>query len=401
MTRAGAETPQPAPGGGASAAGGRAAFLACSWTWCIGMWLPVYLIHDFGASGWIVFAVFNVLGAGAVGFVHRKRGAAAAFRARGLGAMRWFSLLTILFHTAFLAWWFTAHRPGFLPEAAAWAPAALAVVAGWGLSGMPAGWWPRLAAGLLPAAPLLMLLALRTTAGQGLALPAAGGVVTDPVALPLYATGIAFGFLLCPHLDLTILRTREETPGPAGDAAFALGFGVFFLMMIMITAGYASALLLGWFSHYVLLHVWLQATFTVGAHARELREHGAPTGSGGGLGAAGMIVAAAALGAGVAHAPEVFDRPATRTAYESFLWLYALPLPMAAWFLLLGRRLGGHFWGAVAVAGPMLGAGALMGVWWAVPAGVAVALAAGVIAPRRRAAGGSRPSSGTGPGAPL
>jgi len=98
----------------------------------------------------------------------------------------------------------------------------------------------------------------------------------------------------------------------------------------------------------------------------------------------------------VSHAPEALDRPATRTAYESFLWLYALPLPMAAWFLLLGKRLGVHYWGAIAVAGPMLGAGALMGVWWAVPAGVAVALGAGAIAPRRRLAGGS----GTGPAAP-
>jgi len=392
MTRAGAES-QPPNERGAGAAIGQAAFLACSWTWCIGMWLPVYLIHDFGAPGWVAFAAFNVLGAGAVGFVHRKRGAAAAFRERGLGAMRWFSLITILFHAAFLGWWFFSQRPAFLPEAAAWAPAALAVAAGWGLSFLPGRWWPQLAAGLLPAAPLLMLLVLRTTAAQGLALPSAEGVVTDPVALPLYAVGIAFGFLLCPHLDLTILRTREETPGPAGDAAFALGFGVFFLMMIMITAAYASALLLGWFSHYVLLHVWLQATFTVGAHVRELRAHGAPAGSGGGLGAAGMVVAAIALGAGIAHAPEVLDRPATRTAYESFLWLYALPLPLAAWFLLLGRRLGVHYWGAVAVAGPMLGAGALMGVWWAVPAGVAVALGAGAIAPRR--------GSGTGPAGPL
>jgi len=382
---------------GVGAAVGQAAFLACSWTWCIGMWFPVYLIHDFGAPGWVAFAAFNVLGAMGVGFVHRGRGAAAAFRDRGLGAMRWFSLITILFHAAFLGWWFFAQRPGFLPAEAAWAPAALALLAGWGLSFMPRGWWPRVAAGLLPAAPLLMLLALRTTNGQGLALPDGDGVVTAPAALPLYACGIAFGFLLCPHLDLTILRAREETPGAAGDAAFVIGFGGFFLMMIMITAAYASALLLGWFSHYVLLHVWVQATFTVGAHVRELRERGAPAGSGGGLGAAGMAVAAVALGVGVAHAPEVLDRPATRTAYESFLWLYALPLPMAAWFLLLGRRLGAHFWGAVAVAGPMVGAGALMGVWWAVPTGVGVALVAGVMAPRR----GPTATSGTVPTSPL
>src|SRR4051812_30605350 len=48
-------------------------YLASSWTWCIGMFLPVLLIRDYGLWGWIVFAVPNVVGAGAMGWVLRSR----------------------------------------------------------------------------------------------------------------------------------------------------------------------------------------------------------------------------------------------------------------------------------------------------------------------------------------
>lgn len=48
---------------------GWAAYLACSWTWCIGMFLPVLLVRDYGVWGFVVFAVPNVVGAGAMGWV--------------------------------------------------------------------------------------------------------------------------------------------------------------------------------------------------------------------------------------------------------------------------------------------------------------------------------------------
>ena len=36
---------------------GWAAYLGMSWTWCIGMFLPVLLIRDYGIWGFVVFAV--------------------------------------------------------------------------------------------------------------------------------------------------------------------------------------------------------------------------------------------------------------------------------------------------------------------------------------------------------
>src|SRR3954471_24793497 len=48
-----------------------AAFLGASWTWCIGMFLPVLLIRDYGPSMWWAFAVPNVIGAAAMGWILR------------------------------------------------------------------------------------------------------------------------------------------------------------------------------------------------------------------------------------------------------------------------------------------------------------------------------------------
>src|SRR4051812_22981962 len=40
-----------------------AIFLGVSWTWVIGMFLPVLLVRDYGLLGWVVFAIPNVIGA--------------------------------------------------------------------------------------------------------------------------------------------------------------------------------------------------------------------------------------------------------------------------------------------------------------------------------------------------
>ncbi len=362
-----------------------AAFLACSWTWCVGMWLPVYLISDFGAWGWIAFAVPNVIGAAAVGFVHRTRGAVDAFTARGIEPMRWFSVVTILFHLGFLGWMVREHLPPPAPEWAALSVAPLMLAIGAALSFLGSRAWGWLAMLTLPVAPLLMFAALVTTSGQGLAPPPLTGTVTDAAALPLYSVGLAFGFLLCPHLDLSILRVRRETPDAGGDSAFILGFAGFFLMMITFTAFYAGGILLGWFSYYLLLHFFVQGTFTVGAHMRELREHGLPRLLPPPRAILFVVLALACVGlvplstrAGV-----ILDKPATRVLYESFIWFYALPFPAAAWFLLTKRRLGPAFWASVGLATPAMGAGALLGVWWAIPLAVALPVIAARATPKR------------------
>src|SRR5580692_678947 len=83
---------------------GWAAFVACSWTWCIGMYLPVLLIRDFGPAGWFVFAIPNVIGAAAMGWVLNRPDAAANLSRHHWHAAVAFSVVTILFHAFFVGW---------------------------------------------------------------------------------------------------------------------------------------------------------------------------------------------------------------------------------------------------------------------------------------------------------
>src|SRR3954452_3533913 len=81
---------------------GWAAFLASSWTWCIGMFLPVLMLRDYGGWGWVVFALPNIFGAAAMGWLLRDRNASLAVQRANLPACRWFSLVTLAFHAFFV-----------------------------------------------------------------------------------------------------------------------------------------------------------------------------------------------------------------------------------------------------------------------------------------------------------
>src|SRR5438552_18566223 len=81
-------------------------FLACSWTWCNGMFLPVLLVRDYGVWGWIVFAIPNFLGAAAMGWVIRSREQSQKITATHKHAMIVFSFVTAAFQWFFALWIF-------------------------------------------------------------------------------------------------------------------------------------------------------------------------------------------------------------------------------------------------------------------------------------------------------
>ncbi len=79
-------------------------FLACSWTWCIGMFLPVLLVRNWGIWGWVVFAIPNIIGAAAMGWVIRSRDVSEHILERHRLAIAIFSLITVAFHIYFVYW---------------------------------------------------------------------------------------------------------------------------------------------------------------------------------------------------------------------------------------------------------------------------------------------------------
>lgn len=320
---------------------GWGAFLACSWTWVIGMWLPVLLVEDFGWPGWLVFVVPNVLGAMTMGLWLRGPGLSEAMLTAHHGAARWFSIVTLLFHVSFLVWWLAWACGAMAPALRLWVGigAAAAIVSAAWLTAWGGGWVGRAVAVLLVSIGAWIASALTSGSLQA---PSIGG--ERPFQDLLWATPIiVFGFALCPYLDATFHRARQANPGLAGDAAFVLGFGVFFLAMMVFSLLYGAGFAMGRWSYYLVLHVTVQSWFTMSAHLRELL---APDGlvrkerDGGALGMALMVAGALALGAGAAT---IFPRlrpelPATRLLYYLFLGCYALPLPAYVWIVM--RRKG-------------------------------------------------------------
>lgn len=271
---------------------GWAAYLACSWTWCIGMFLPVLLIRDYGVWGFVVFAVPNVVGAGAMGWVLRRKGHSeqlvAAHHRMGIA----FSTVTIAFQCFFFFWMLSPASPFGLPLA-------------FGADSE----WPVQAGSLAPAVAMLALIPISLRAREPrlfaslavwlISIVIAVFVLTRPGfgaawramlvhtprldQRPIPGLGVVciLGFLLCPYLDLTFHRARQSLPGRPGVIAFALGFGVLFLAMILFTLGYAgltrvfaatsAADLIGPIAAaWLTLHVIMQLLFTIYAHAWEL-----------------------------------------------------------------------------------------------------------------------------------
>ena len=387
---------------------GRSVFLAGSWTWVIGMFLPVLLIRDFGGWSFAPFAIANVLGAMSVGFVLSAKRAEHAYNADPT-ARALFSVATIAFHVFFVAAMSGRHLPGILGviptigegdgQIDVDAPGSVAVLTivmlmiPYAVAHKDRPEWVRLSLGV---AVYLVSLACAylayITAGDGnaYAQPPMSGEF-GPGALAFASTGIIFGFALCPYLDQSIVRIRSITPGVRGRVVSALGFGLFFLAMIVFTLAYARAFLGGaWLSYYFLLHILVQSLFTVGVHMGELRRiaerHARMHGPALFWGALLACIAAAGLGL-FTHpdAGPLIRGDAFVFVYRAFLSLYGVVFPLYVWSVMTpvpglrgrsrGRRLVG-FWVGLALSSGPFAWGFLGHVWWLIALGVGLALIA-------------------------
>ncbi|HEY0009983.1 MAG TPA: hypothetical protein VGB55_14745 [Tepidisphaeraceae bacterium] len=304
-----------------------AAFLGASWTWVIGMFLPVLLIRDLGGWSWVIFAVPNIVGAAAMGWVLRSREASVAFVSRHAMACRLFSLVTISFHLFFALW--------MLPQLIGW-PGWVVAAAAVQLTFTPLGStrfqlaWS--AAALLFSAGVAFVLH-----SQGmLSLPEA-----EAISLP-HTLGLSLvcfaGFALCPYLDLTFHRARQATSRGGAKVAFGAGFGLFFASMIVLTLLYAPHLFnIGWrtpAAWAVAAHLSMQILFTVCVHAQslqhiEVHEEDDSSllrpmlGTALGFGLLAAMLAGFANSNGLTYA----ELPIGEILYRSFLAFYGLVVP--------------------------------------------------------------------------
>jgi MFS family permease len=377
---------------------GWGAFLACSWTWCIGMYLPVLLIRDFGPLSFAVFAVPNVLGAVLMGMLLDRPGASEELVRRHGKACWAFSFITLAFQVFFLCWLILGLDLGV----SRWVLAPMLLVILFIGRGDRASAWTRFVS--------ILVLALSLGAGAWWLrhFPPVGGIQPprlDAKELAWMAPVCALGFGLCPYLDLTFHTARQRAAGRAGTFAFALGFGVFFLAMIMLTLLYTGPLLAraqgsgrdlqpGLLALPMVLHVSVQLVFTVMLHKSWIEADPSPAGPAAPVNASllalvlGVVVAIVSYKMG-----DYAGLTGTELVYRGFMGFYGLVFPAYVWTCVVcGRREGGPgvrqmvaLAAALVVAGPMYWMGFIESkTWWLGP-GVLVVLVAGLLArePRR------------------
>jgi hypothetical protein len=328
---------------------GWAIYLATSWTWVIGMFFPVLLIRDFGIYGWIVFAAPNVLGAAAVGFVTFRDAPSAAddsWKRRHATMLSIFALVTVSFHLFGISCLLSYLLSPVTASVAAVAGASAAmfirrlhdsaVIRRIGLA----------AFGISAAAAVVFLAYGGHLVGPRPALAIDADQVFGLICL---APGIASGFLLCPHLDLTLQRVRDELPPSQARLAFGVGFGVFFTGMICFTVAYSGYLIdvlnrggvaLGILGIALGLHIVTQALFTTSIHAEpflrrtagELRANRARR-----AGVAAIVVLPAAVFPGLITWMTPLGMTVGEVVYRCFIGFYGVLFPVYTWAAMICR----------------------------------------------------------------
>ncbi|MFK7758834.1 MAG: hypothetical protein AB8C13_02675 [Phycisphaerales bacterium] len=349
------------------------AYLACSWTWCIGMFFPVLLLRDFGWAGFIAFAVPNVIGAGAMGWVLRSPESSRSFVERHPSALWWFSAVTIGFHVFWIVWISSFIRSAFpMPDEYLFGAGAVAIA-----FALTSGRIIRSGKG-----PHLAMLLWVISAGVLIALvmlPDAKPSLEALVESPRTASGVEwflpvsiFGFLLCPYLDVTFHHARQNLPTKrASRLGFTIGFGLFFALMIVLTTRYAGligaamqdpasviAIYTPWLAASVLVHLLCQWIYTVRVHLDRMHTLSTPKL----LGHQMLFVVVFACAAAGFIAPNLADHSglsAGEIAYRCLLTFYGLVFPA----YILYRVLRSHctqiplqrwmMWLAIGVASPM------------------------------------------------
>jgi len=346
------------------------AYLACSWTWCIGMFFPAILLRDFGWTGFLIFAIPNVLGAAAMGWVLTSRQASVSMVERHPQAVWWFSTITLAFHVFWIVWISSFIRQSFpLPDnyliGVGAVAIAFSVVSGrasrFGRMHVLAMLLIVFSIGVL----IVTLVTPDTTESRDNLLAtehtATGGLWMIPVC--------TLGFLLCPYLDVTFHHARQQLDTKAnGRVGFTIGFALMFALMIVLTTQYSGLIIAGlndrlyptiaalWIGSLLLVHIMCQWIFTVRAHLDQMRTipGKVPPMS---LFFA-MLFLAGGLGMLITRAPDHAGLGAGELVYRTFLSAYGLVLPAYVLYrIVLGQVTAKAaltiMWIAIVIATPM------------------------------------------------
>jgi hypothetical protein len=344
------------------------------------MFLPVLLVRDLGFWGWVVFAVPNVIGAAAMGWVLRTPESSRRIVDSHGPACRAFSAVTIALHVFFVLW-FVPRLVGLPIAACTFALVAIYLLLTMTRPGLD------LLAGFIALALSLVLLVIFVHRTE-IWLPPDGP--RPRIDLLWLSPVCIFGFALCPYLDLTFHRARQRQPTLARSrTVFSIGFGVCFLAMIVFSLLYADFLspllapdwrgtirpVIGWI---LATHMIMQSAFTLSVHARSLASSRlTPSG----LFALLLLTQVALFAAlGCNFLPRYHNLDPGEVIYRLFMAFYGLIFPAYVWICIVSSGPTAASVRAlilaIVVASPMYWMGFIEGqMIWLVP-GVAAVLVA-------------------------
>lgn len=300
------------------------------------MYLPVLLVRDFQLWGWIVFALPNVLGAAAMGTVLANADRSRKLMSQHLHAGAAFSIVTIAFHVFFVGWvlpmLFGQDNRGFAIAGSTFLLAGVFYMIGGARRDLV------LAAVVLLVSVAAIVIALT----QPLDVAPLFRLPDPSLYLLALAPVCVFGFFLCPYLDLTFHRARQETAPAAGSRAFKIGFGVMFLTMIVFTLLYArwmdSPRTNGVLRWAIGLHMAIQIAFTLAVHVRSMLVSSPAKSHRVGLVVAVLISLGLIL---VTRDRVVFRRmDSAEVVYRSFMGFYGLVFPAYVWLCMIPLKDG-------------------------------------------------------------
>lgn len=383
------------------------AYLGCSWTWCIGMFLPALLLRDFGLTGYLVFAIPNVIGAALMGWMLRSRTQSESMAEKHATAIGWFSIITIAFHVYWIVWLFSfAQRMLPIPQEYLFGAGAVAVA--WTIvtgRGIKAGRESQL--GLVVWVMSLCVLIASFVFPDAIS-PTTREIIASVNEKSPIATGAVWmipvcllGFGLCPYLDATFHHGRQQLGSQAsGRAGFTMGFGIMFASMIVLTYQYSGLIittlngdadsividpLMG---AAILAHIMCQWIYTVRVHLARL-----PMLPGGGPSMQATYGVAILAGIAALVVPKLASHAglsAGELVYRCFIGAYGLLFPAYVLFRIVRLRTTEQatpmrwMWLVVGITTPMFWMGFMEGhPFWLVPGAVMVALLA--LMPNERA----------------
>jgi len=373
------------------------AYLGCSWTWCIGMFLPALLLRDFGLTGYLVFAIPNVVGAALMGWVLRSRAQSLSMVQRHTTAIGWFSIITIAFHVYWIVWLFSfAQRMLPIPDEYLFGAGAVAVA--WTVvtgRGIRLGRESQL--GLVLWVMSLCVLAASFVFPNAIS-PNTGEVIATVNKQSPLSTGAVWmipvcllGFGLCPYLDATFHHARQQLDSRStGRVGFTIGFGVMFASMIVLTYQYSgliittingdadSIVINPLMGAAILAHIMCQWIYTVRVHLARL-----PLLPGGGPTMQSTYGVALLAGIAALVVPKLSGHAgltAGEMVYRCFIGAYGLLFPAYVLFRIVRLRAGEKpaamwwMWLMVGIATPMFWMGFLEGhPIWLVPGSIVIA----------------------------